>query len=65
MDRAADAENQLFHHYVHERLRRDGLVGEELQQATAALAQPLLGLVEPAGGVPSPTGEKYLVGLAH
>ena len=47
LGRVADAETRLFHHYVHERLRADGLAGEELMVATQAVSQPLMGLIEP------------------
>lgn len=46
--RAADAANRLFHFYVHERLRGEGLSGAELTEATTSLADPLTGLLEPA-----------------
>ena len=48
LGRVADAEARLFHHYVHERLRADGLEGRELLAATRAVSQPLMGLIEPA-----------------
>lgn len=47
LSRVADAETRLFHFYVHERLRADGLSGAELATATTDLSAPLLGLVEP------------------
>ncbi|MGH9185312.1 MAG: hypothetical protein ACRD0U_05805, partial [Acidimicrobiales bacterium] len=34
LGRVADAENRLFHYYVHERLRSEGLRGKELTAAT-------------------------------
>lgn len=46
--RVADAEVRLFHVYVHQRLRREGLSGDELMAATEAAAAPLQELVEPA-----------------
>ena len=48
LGRVADAEVRLFHFYVHERLRRDGLDAEELSEATTGSAQALTGLLEPA-----------------
>ena len=45
--RVAEAEVRLFHFYVHERLRADGLVGSELREATETASNRLLGLVEP------------------
>lgn len=46
--RVADAEVRLFHFYVHERLRRDGLDRDELEEATTGSAQALGALLEPA-----------------
>lgn len=48
LSRVADAETRLFHFYVHERLRAEGLSGDELTRATAAVSEPLLGIVEPS-----------------
>jgi class 3 adenylate cyclase len=48
LGRVADAETRLFHHYVHERLRADGLAGKELMAATEAVSEPLMGLIEPS-----------------
>ena len=48
LGRVADAENRLFHYYVHEQFRRDGLAGPELMQQTSSVSQSLVGLVEPA-----------------
>lgn len=47
LGRVAEAENRLFHYYVHERLRAAGLEGEELTAATNAVGDPIIGLVEP------------------
>lgn len=47
LGRVAEAESRLFHYYVHERLRADGLGGRELAGATRAVSQPLRGLIEP------------------
>jgi adenylate cyclase len=46
--RIAETFNRVFHFYVHERLRADGLDGAELTETTEAIGQPLLELVEPA-----------------
>jgi class 3 adenylate cyclase/YHS domain-containing protein/DNA-binding transcriptional MerR regulator len=48
LGRVAEAEGRLFHYYVHERLRAEGLHGDELTAATNAVSEPVLGLVEPA-----------------
>ena len=48
LGRMADAEARLFHYYVHERLRAEGLGGRELTAATTAASKPLTGLIEPA-----------------
>lgn len=48
LTRVAEAENRLFHYYVHERLRAEGLAGAELVAATEEVSGPLLGLMEPA-----------------
>lgn len=47
LGRVADAESRLFHHYVHERLRAQGVTGPELLAATHAVSEPLRGLIEP------------------
>jgi adenylate cyclase len=47
LGRVAEAENRLFHYYVHERFRAEGLQGEELMAATNDVADPIIGLVEP------------------
>ena len=47
-DRLADAENRVFHHYVHDQLRVQGFSGQELLEATSAISKPLLELIEPA-----------------
>lgn len=46
-DRLADAENRVFHHYVHDQFRTQGMTGPELLEATQAVSKPLLELVEP------------------
>ena len=48
LDRLADAEVRIFHEYVHEEFRSQGLSGPELLEATESLGKPLLKLVEPA-----------------
>jgi adenylate cyclase len=48
LGRVADAEARLFHYYVHERLRAEGLADRELTAATEAVSGPLQRLVEPA-----------------
>lgn len=48
LDRLADAEVRIFHEYVHEQFRAQGLDGPELLTATESLGKPLLELVEPA-----------------
>jgi adenylate cyclase len=48
LGRIADAENRLFHYYVHEQFRRDGITGRALLDATSSVSQSLVGLVEPA-----------------
>ncbi|MGH9286946.1 MAG: adenylate cyclase regulatory domain-containing protein [Acidimicrobiales bacterium] len=45
--RVAEAETRLFHVYVHQRLRQEGLSGDELMDATDAASAPLQELVEP------------------
>jgi class 3 adenylate cyclase len=45
--RIADAESRLFHYYVHERFRSQGLTGAELTTATDTVAEPLIELIEP------------------
>lgn len=47
LGRVADAEARLFHFYVHERLRRDGVTGNELTDATGAAGETLMALIEP------------------
>lgn len=47
LSRVADAESRLFHFYVHERLRAEGLSDKELATARDAIAEDLLGLIEP------------------
>ena len=47
LGRVAESESRLFHYYVHERLRSEGLEGDELNAATGAVSDSILGLVEP------------------
>lgn len=47
-NRIAETFNRIFHFYVHERLRTDGMSGVELTETTEAIGQPLVGLIEPA-----------------
>ena len=48
LTRVAETETRLFHFYVHERLRSEGLSGAELNAATDELSGPLKELIEPA-----------------
>jgi adenylate cyclase len=48
LGRVAEAESRLFHLYVHERLRADGLTGAELIDASNSVGEPLEELIEPA-----------------
>jgi class 3 adenylate cyclase len=48
LGRVGDAEARLFHFYVHERLRAQGLVDDRLDAATTASVEQLLELVDPA-----------------
>jgi adenylate cyclase len=45
--RIAEAESRLFHYYVHERFRAQGLTGAQLTTATETVAAPLIELIEP------------------
>ena len=47
LNRVAEAETRLFHFYVHERLREQGLKAEELLTAQQDVNDQLLRLVEP------------------
>jgi adenylate cyclase len=47
LGRVADSESRLFHYYVHERLRAQGLAGPELLAAGRAVSGPLRALLEP------------------
>jgi class 3 adenylate cyclase len=47
LGRVGEAENRLFHYYVHERFRADGLEGQELMAATSAVGDQVGGMVEP------------------
>jgi adenylate cyclase len=46
--RAAEAANRLFHAYVHEGFRAEGMSGPDLIAATQSVGEPLQALVEPA-----------------
>jgi adenylate cyclase len=46
--KVSDAATRVFHLYVHERFRAEGLRGTQLMSATQAVADPMTGLVEPA-----------------
>ena len=47
LNRVGDAEARLFHFYVHQRLRADGLSPEALAQATMQAGERLLQLLDP------------------
>lgn len=47
LTRVAEAETRLFHFYVHERLRVEGMTGADLDVATQQVSGPLQDLVEP------------------
>jgi class 3 adenylate cyclase/YHS domain-containing protein len=46
--KVAEAACRLFHFYVHERFRAEGLRGPELETATQGIADPLTSLLQPA-----------------
>jgi class 3 adenylate cyclase/DNA-binding transcriptional MerR regulator len=46
--RVADAEARLFHYYVHERLRAEGLEGQDLFAAVQGISESVRDLLEPA-----------------
>ena len=48
MGRASDAITRAFHLHVHDQFRVEGLSGNELMEATESIADPLIGLLEPA-----------------
>ena len=48
LERIAETENRVFHDYVHEHNRAEGLTGGELFEATQAVSEPLLAMAEPA-----------------
>ena len=48
LGRVAEAESRLFHFYVHERLRGEGLSGRQLMDTTHAVGEELRALMEPA-----------------
>ena len=43
----AEAETRLFHTYVHERLRMEGVAGEELDESVSTASTRVQGLMEP------------------
>lgn len=45
--RVAEAETRLFHIYVHERMRMEGVAGEELDDSVSATSTRVQGLMEP------------------
>jgi class 3 adenylate cyclase/YHS domain-containing protein len=47
LGRVADAENRLFHFYVHDRLKAQGVSGRTLLEAGEALRERLMPLIEP------------------
>jgi adenylate cyclase len=47
LGRVADAEARLFHFYVHERLRAEGVADDELIETTRASLDPLMAIIEP------------------
>ncbi len=48
LSRVAEAEIRLFHIYVHDRMRADGVPPEEVARTTAAATDALIGLLEPS-----------------
>jgi class 3 adenylate cyclase/YHS domain-containing protein len=48
LGKVAEATSRLFHYYVHERLRAEGLTGAELAAATESVSQPLTRFIEPS-----------------
>jgi adenylate cyclase len=48
LDRVSETMTRVFHLYVHERFRADGLSGADLMAATQGVADPMTDLVEPA-----------------
>lgn len=48
LNRVAEAEARLFHFYVHERLKAEGLRDRALEAATVQSVDQVIGLVEPA-----------------
>jgi class 3 adenylate cyclase/YHS domain-containing protein len=48
LGKVAEATSRLFHYYVHERLRAEGLTGAELVAATESVSQPLTSFIEPS-----------------
>jgi len=47
LGRVADAESRLFHFYVHERLRAEGLESDALTAATDEALTPLIEIIDP------------------
>jgi adenylate cyclase len=48
LGRVADAENRLFHLYVHDRLRASGMPASEEIETLRAMVEPLMELIEPS-----------------
>lgn len=48
LGKVSETMTRVFHLYVHERFRAEGLHGEELLAATESLAVPMFDLIEPA-----------------
>ena len=48
LGRVGEAEQRLFHYYVHERLRSDGFAGTALTNATDEVVEQVIGLAEPS-----------------
>ena len=48
LGKVSETMTRVFHLYVHERFRAEGLSGEELMAATQSLADPMIDLIEPA-----------------
>jgi class 3 adenylate cyclase len=47
LGRVGEAEDRLFHYYVHEQLRSVGLTGDALTEATNAVADQVINFIEP------------------
>src|SRR5437868_9226296 len=48
LGKVSETMTRVFHLYVHESFRAQGLTGEELMAATHSLADPMIDLIEPA-----------------